>query len=173
MPDENTQATVPARAELEQTDPGPDRDRLEAAAAEQEAQQQDELKAGKATGAVRRAAREFSKRTPPEQRSHAGARVHDGWVDQMVRRDDSEPLMGHFVNVDLSNKEALAAIERVVGEGNASVTSGSYGSVVGYGETDENGYPLTVTIFTRDEHGAQIAGIPWEACSPAQAGGRR
>lgn len=94
------------------------------------------------------------------------------FVDNMTRRSDADALQGHFVSIDLSNSKAKAAVEAAIGEGNAHFGSGDYGVFIGPGETDEHGYPVTATVLLRDDHAAQVSGVPYEALSPALAGRR-
>lgn len=93
-------------------------------------------------------------------------------VDQMTRRSDADALFGHFVSIDLSNDKAKKAVEALIGEGNARFGNGDYGVFVEVGETDRNGYPVTATVWLRDDNAVQVPGIPYEALSPAQAGRR-
>lgn len=94
-------------------------------------------------------------------------------VDSMNRRSDADALENHFVAIDLSNTKAKKAVEAVIGEGNARFGSGDYGIFVAVGEYDDKtGYPVTATVWLRDEHSAQVPNIPYEALSPAQAGRR-
>jgi hypothetical protein len=139
-------------------------------------QRDEQLKAGKVTGKVKAAAAKLADATPVEQRANRlGAALTDGRVDNMSRRSDADALFGHFVLIDYANsKEAVKAAEAVLGEGNAGLGQGDYGVYVDVGTSDENGYPLTVTVMTRDEHAAQIPGIPYDALRPAPGvGGRR
>jgi hypothetical protein len=93
-------------------------------------------------------------------------------VDNMTRRSDADALQGHFVSIDLSDAKAKKAVEAVVGEGNASFGNGDYGVFVGPGDVDEHGYPVTATVFLRDDNGVQVSGIPYSALTPADAGRR-
>lgn len=145
--------------------------------AEVEEQRDKQLKAGKATGDRKKVAEKLAKDGSPfEQRSGRLGVVGDGRLDNMSRVDDSTPLFGHFVRIDFGDddhgKDALKAVEAVLGEGNAGVGRGDYGVWVDTGELDEKGMPLTVTVMTRDEHAAQIPAIPFGALRSAAGGGR-
>lgn len=141
-------------------------------------QREEQLRAGKATGKAATAARKMADATPVEQRANRlGATLTEGRVDNMSRRSDADALFGHFVLIDYNDKDAgkdaVKAAEAVVGKGNAGLGQADYGVFVDVGTADENGYPLTVTVMTRDEHAAQIPGIPYGALRPAPQGGRR
>lgn len=137
-----------------------------------------QLEAGKVTGKRKAAAERLAKATPVEQRAgHIGARLLEARVDNMSRRSDADALLGHFCLIDFGDKEfgdeARAAVEQVIGEGNAGVGSGDYGVFTAAGEVDEHGYPITANVLLRDEHAAIVSGVPYGALRPAQAGGRR
>lgn len=93
-------------------------------------------------------------------------------VDGMTARSDGDVALGHFCSIDLSNKKALEAVERQIGEGNARFGNGDYGVLVGVGEVDGDGYPTSVTVLLRDDNACQVSGIPYAALAPAQAGRR-
>lgn len=140
-------------------------------------QRDDQLKAGKAKGAARTAARKLAKGTPAEQRAgYLGARPTDGRVDNMTRRDDTDVLQGHFCQIDFGDKEfgdaALKAVELAIGEGNAGLGRGDYGVYTEPGELDDDGYPITANVLLRDEHAALVGGVPYGALRPANAGRR-
>lgn len=141
-------------------------------------QREEQLEAGKVTGKAKTAAAKLAAASPVEQRAgRLGAKLNDGRVDNMSRRSDADALFGHFVQIDYNDdehgKEAVKAAEAVLGEGNAGLGRGDYGVFVDVGTRDEDGYPLTTTVMTRDEHGAQIPGIPYGALRPIDGGGRR
>lgn len=136
-----------------------------------------QLEAGKVSGELAAAVEQRADWTPAEHRvGAAGARPIDGRIDNMTRRGDSDVLEGHFCLIDFGDDEhgdgAREAVERVVGEGNAHLGAADYGVYVGPGELDETGYPLTATVLLRDEHAAQVSGVPYGALRPAQAGRR-
>lgn len=90
----------------------------------------------------------------------------------MTARDDSDPLEGHFVSIDLSNDAAKAGVEAVIGEGNARFGSGDYGVFLAPAALDEEtGYPATIQVQLRDEHSAIVV-VPFDACHRAEAGRR-
>jgi hypothetical protein len=141
-------------------------------------QREEQLAAGKVTGQAKTAANRLRDASPIEQRAgHLGARVADGRVDNMSRRDDSDALFGHFCVIDFGHdefgKDAKKAVEAVIGEGNAHAGSGDYGVFVDIGEADEHGYPITATVMLRDEHSAQVPGIPYGALRPVDQASRR
>lgn len=141
--------------------------------AEVEAERNEQLKEGEATGAAKKAANARGDWTPAEHRARkAGATPLDGRVDNMTRRSDRDVLEGHFCTIDLSDKDAKAGVEHLIGEGNAHPGSGDYGVYVGPGELDGDGYPLTARVLLRDEHAGEVL-VPYAALWPAQAGGRR
>jgi hypothetical protein len=140
-------------------------------------QREQQLEAGKASGALARAAEQMADATAAEQRAgHLGAKPSEARVDNMTRRSDADALQGHFVRIDFNDEEfgqdAIDAVERVIGEGNAGVGSGDYGVYTDPGVTDENGYPVTATVMLRDEHSALVSSVPYGALRPAQAGQR-
>lgn len=159
---------VAARAELDTSGPEGARDELLAdQAKEQEKQQRAELRAGAKTpkGVA-------TLETIPEQRSNRpGEKPLLARVDNMTRRQDSEPLEGHFVSIDLTNEDAKRGVEAVIGEGNARFESGDYGVYLEPASVGEDGYPVTVRVQLRDDHAA-IVNVPFEALSPARAGRR-
>jgi hypothetical protein len=166
-------APTASEAELQARERGPEGDdtALKQAAKDERRQQDEQLAAGKGGPAERRVVK--SLKTPAEKRAgYAGARPVHGHIDQMTRESAEVPMVGHMVNIDGSNKDAVEAVEALIGEGNFSPQAGSYGVLFSVGNLDENGYPTTGTVFTRDEHGVHVT-VPFEALSPATQGGRR
>lgn len=138
-----------------------------------------QLAAGEEVGAFAAdSAAELADMTPAEQRAgRRGATLIDGRVDNMSRRDDSDPLFGHFVRIDFDGEDgetARKAVEAFIGEGNAGVGSGDYGVWVDNGTLDpDTGYPITCTVMLRDEHAVQVPGVPHSALRNTSQGGRR
>lgn len=145
-----------------------------------EVERRKQLDRGKARGDRAKVAKQLVEEgSPVEQRAgHLGVTLGDGRVDNMSRRDDSDALFGHFVLIDFGDDEfgddAKKAVEQIIGEGNAGLGAGDYGVFVDVGDRDGKGYPKTVTVMLRDEHAAQVPGIPYGALRPAPGqGGRR
>jgi hypothetical protein len=101
------------------------------------------------------------------------AATRGGFMDQMSRRSDADALEGHFVNIDLSNKDVIKEYARVFPEDKFPAGHlGGYGVYLEPLERDwETGIPKTVIVRLRDETNARVA-VPYEALRPAQAGGR-
>ena len=91
--------------------------------------------------------------------------------DGTTRQDDSTPLQGHFVTIDLANEDALKGVEAAIGEGNAGPGSGDYGVFNHPSSYDEHGQPVTVTVTLRDEHACMVV-VPYAALRPSQPGRR-
>jgi hypothetical protein len=138
-----------------------------------EEQRKAQLKSGQARGEAKKAAEARADWTPAEQRAGvSGATPFEGRVDNMTRRSDRDVLEGHFCTIDLSDDDAKAGVEHLIGDGNAHPGSGDYGVYVGPGDVGEDGYPLTARVLLRDEHAGEVL-VPYAALWPAQAGGRR
>ncbi|MGH3881528.1 MAG: hypothetical protein ACRDSK_31265 [Actinophytocola sp.] len=111
-------------------------------------------------------------RTEPKPNIAAARRSTAVEVDAMTQRTDADALFNQFVSIDLSNRKAKAAVEAVIGKGRARFGNGDYGVLTAVGETDDDGYPVTVTVTLRDDTGAQVPGVPYAALAPAVAGRR-
>lgn len=162
-------STVAAREQLEQTgasDPG-----LEQRAKDQERQQREEL-GSKLTGSAAQAA---SKLQTSEVTAAARAGVQaqtatqGGFMDQASRRSGEDALEGHFVTIDLSNKDVQQAYSDVRLDGHR----GDYGVYLEPALRDpDSGIPVTAVVRLRDETHARVV-VPYEALTPAGGGGRR
>lgn len=174
-----SKSTVPARAEAEQRDTRTTdraaRRRTEQEARDQEKRQAEELKAGKAAGAERKAARSFADASPAEQRHRKlGVGPLNGTVDNMTQRDGSDPLLGHMVHIDYSDKAVVKSLKQQLGDHvEPGPGQASYGVLLDVGEVDpDSGYPITGRVFLRDEHAAQVV-LPYDCLSRAEQVGRR
>jgi hypothetical protein len=112
---------------------------------------------------------------PAEERAgvspHAATR--GGFMDQMSRRSDADALEGHFVNIDLSDKDVEKEYARVFPEDRfPNGHLGSYGVYLEPLERDsETGIPKTIVVRLRDETNARVV-VPYSAVRPGVAGGR-
>lgn len=116
----------------------------------------------------------------------AGARVGQtvdtptvmGKVDQMSRRSGADALEGHFVTIDptVDGVEDAYRDARLIRDeddprGEYRHT-GFYGVYIQPAATDPvTGIPVTAVVRLRDDTNALVR-VPYEALSPAQAGGR-
>jgi hypothetical protein len=138
-----------------------------------EQERKEQLAEGKVTGVERKAANVRKDWTAAEHRAGvAGAVPFEGRVDNMTRRSDRDVLEGHFCTIDLSDSDAKAGVEHLIGDGNAHPGSGDYGVYVGPGTLGDDGYPVTARVLLRDEHAGEVL-VPYSSLYPAQAGGRR
>jgi hypothetical protein len=175
---EKSDSPVQAREQLDALGRNPEGDpagALKEQVKEQEKQQQEALAAGSVVGGQ---ASNQSDRSLPEQRNAApGTKPFLGRVDNMTKRNDSEPLEGHFVHLNWEDhRDALEAAVKAAGIAEPNPGRGNLQTAVylAPGTVGDDGYPETAIVFTRDEHGAQMT-VPYAALYPAgpEAAGRR
>jgi hypothetical protein len=173
---EQAQAPVTAAEQRDEREGNAEGDNLDQQVKEQEAQQKEELGSGKVSGAAKKAAdvqpgAGDSKATPAGARAghHARADTQGGFMDQMSARSAQDAFEGHFVNIDLNNKDVQKAYESVRGlDGH----TGAYGVYVEPQLRDsETGIPLTAAVRLRDETNALVV-VPYDALTRADARGR-
>jgi hypothetical protein len=176
---------VAARAALDERDQPSGNPEAEAKA--QEAQQRQELKEGQSGAAGRREVKARDDVYQDGSGDRASLRVpaggggkgaQGGLVDNMSRRHDGDALEGHFVTIDLNNKDARDAVIQGVTNGRDDVDyeptqfNGGYGVYITPGERDqETGYPTTAVVRLRDASNARVT-VPYESLSPSEAGHR-
>jgi hypothetical protein len=160
---------VAAREALDQEQASPDVN-LEQQAKEQERQQSREL-GQSLSGAAAKGDEKLQKAGLPAAAragAHAHAPVRGGFMDQLSRRSDEDALEGHFVKIDLKNKGVTDAFEQV----GLKDHRGDYGVYLEPASRDpETGVPETAIVRLRDDTNARVT-VPYEALSPAVAGGR-
>lgn len=145
-------------------------------AKEQDAQQRAELR-DKGTAAERRHGKRLDGMDPAGQRAKAVApsAVQGGLMDSMSQRSGADAMTGHFVHIDLNNEDVQEAYAGVFPEerfGKGYKHTGDFGVYVDNGLVDpETGVPETILVRLRDDSHALVS-VPYEACRPAQAGGR-
>jgi predicted RecA/RadA family phage recombinase len=169
---QKSQSTVAARDQLDQqaavADPN---EGLESQATEQEKQQKAELAAGAKvpSGASEKYIKEGNVAAARSSSGFSGNGTQNGFVDQLSRRSAEDALEGHFVRIDLNNKDVQAAYSNTQGlDGH----QGDYGVYLRVGDVDEKtGHPVTAVVRLRDETNAQVI-VPYEALRPADAGSR-
>ena len=141
---------------------------LKEQAREQRKEQREELAAGKKGPSGAKLKTIAAQRT-----GDPNAKPVAGRVDNMTRRDGSDPLEGHFVHIDYSKASVRDAVKAQLGDHvEPGIGSADYGVFTEVGEIGEDGYPVTAVVFLRDEHGARIT-VPFDALSRDTAGGRR
>lgn len=158
---------VAARDQLAAQEPTDSTKQLQQTAKDQEKQQAQELKEGKAsTSAERRAA---SARQRELDRGNKiggwkpGQKPLNGFTDQLTRRHGNEAIEGHFVTVDLNHKGVPDAMKEA---------GDSYAVYLEPGDINpDNGYPETIVVRARSATNARYT-IPYEAASHSEAGGR-
>lgn len=164
---------VAAREQVQSTEHEDNREQL---AKEQEAQQRAELR-DKGTRAQREHGKRLADMDPAGQRAKAVApgAVQGGLMDSMSQRTGADAMTGHFVRIDLNNKDVQEAYAGVFPEerfGEGYKHTGDFGVYVDNGLVDpETGIPETVLVRLRDDTHALVT-VPYEAVRPAQAGGR-
>ena len=152
-------APVAAREQLEQADGSANEKALEQAAKEQEKAQADQLKKGQG-GEQKDGNNIADNRTPT---GLGGRGVQGGFVDQMVRRDVTDALEGHFVTIDRTHKDVNTDLLPPGEDG--------YGVYLSPATVDENGYPVTANVRLQDSSFATVV-VPYEALRPSEAGRR-
>lgn len=164
---------VAAREQLQASEPEDNREEL---AKEQERQQRAELR-DKGTKAERAHGKRLADMDPAGQRAKAvnPSGVQGGLMDSMSQRTGADAMTGHFVRIDLNNKDVQEAYAGVFPEdrfGKGYKHEGDFGVYVDNGLVDpETGIPETVLVRLRDDSHALVS-VPYEAVRPAQAGGR-
>jgi hypothetical protein len=172
-----SESPVAARAELDQqqVDDDAQREAQEQTAKDQERQQADELKAG--AKSTRGAAK--LKSVAEQRTGREGEKPLFGRVDNMTRRDDSDPLEGHFVVIDYGGdggKEAQKLMAAALGEqalGGREVGVGvaDFGVYTEPGELGSDGYPVTAVVMLRGEFQPLQVTVPYAALRPAASRG--
>lgn len=107
--------------------------------------------------------------TKTEMPNHPASQPpQNGLVDNVSRRDDSDALEGHFVNIDTSNADVKKALK----EKGVDTIEGSYGVYVEPATRDEKtGFPVVAMVRLRGASNAMLA-VPYDALTPAEARGR-
>lgn len=168
-----SESTVAARERLEeQTDPGGGTATLEQQATDQERQQAQELDSS-LSGAGARATQKLQEKAsevPAAARAghEADAPTRGGFVDQLSRRSGADVIEGHFCTIDLNDKGVKQAYEQV-GLGDHTGSYGVYLEPLSL--VPGTGIPETALVRLRDATNARVQ-VPYEALSPADAGGR-
>lgn len=166
-------APVAAREQLDQVnEPGGSNDQLEQQAADQEKRQAEQLDSS-LSGAGANAAQKLQEQASDVPAlARAGVErqtaTQGGFVDQLSRRSANDALEGHFVSIDLNNKDVQAAYKSVGLEDH----TGAYGVYLEpLGLNPDTGIPETALVRLRDATNARVQ-LPYEALSPAESGGR-
>jgi hypothetical protein len=172
-----SESPVTARDELDQqqVDDDAQRKAQEQTAKEQEKQQADELRAG--AKSTRGAAK--LKSVAEQRTGREGEKPLFGRVDNMTRRDDSDPLEGHFVLIDYNGdggKDAQKAMtaalgERALGGRDVGVGVADYGVYTEPGELGADGYPVTAVVMLRGEFRPAQVVVPYAALRPCASRG--
>jgi hypothetical protein len=171
---------VQAREQMteQQGETGPDPKAQRREVRDQEKTQREEL-AQKDTGPAAKAATALQKmagEAPAAARAgtHSNAPTRGGFMDQLSRRSGADALEGHYVTIDMGDKDVKQAFEDKFGtddDGNLNHT-GNFGV---YMEPQlrnpDTGIPETISVRLRDDTHALVV-VPYEACSPAGPRGR-
>lgn len=169
-----SESPVAAREQLDQLrDPGGQAvESLEKTAKDQEKAQREALDS-KLTGPGAKESEKLQARAseaPAEARAGIarGTATQGGFIDQLSRRSANDALEGHFVTVDLSFKGVEDAYKEAGIEGH----TGAYGVYLEpMSVHPDTGIPASALVRLRDETNARVT-LPYDALSPAQAGGR-
>lgn len=98
----------------------------------------------------------------------ASQQPQNGLVDNVSRRDDSDALEGHFVNIDVQNADVKKALK----DAGVDTIEGSFGVFTEPATRDpKDGFPVKVMVRLRGASNALLT-LPYEALSPAEARGR-
>lgn len=167
---QQTESAVAAREALDERQGTEPESNLEEQAKEQERQQKQEL-GQSLSGKAARADEKLQKSGLPAAArvgTYAHAPVRGGFMDQLSRRSDADALEGHFVSIDLNHSGVKDAYKQVGLEDHR----GSYGVYLEPAQRDpETGIPEQAIVRLRDDTNARVM-VPYEALSPAAAGGR-
>jgi hypothetical protein len=176
-----SESPVAAREQLDerQGQQGPDPKQQEREARAQEREQRQELAEGKASGAAAKAGRALTKlaqEAPAGARAgvHSQAPTRGGFMDQLSRRNGSDALEGHYVTVDLNDKDVKAEYERVFGtddDGNLNHEGGFGVYLEPMLRDPDTGIPETARVRLRDDTHAFVV-VPYAALTPAGPRGR-
>lgn len=172
---------VQAREQLDEQQGagGPDEKEQKREVREQEKQQREELASGKPTGSAAKAAAALQKAAsdaPAAARAgtHSNAPTRGGFMDQLSRRSGADALEGHYVTIDLTDKDVKQAYEDKFGlddDGDLN-WSGNFGVYLEpQVRNPDTGIPETILVRLRDDTHAIVV-VPYEACSPAGPRGR-
>lgn len=148
-----SEAPVAARAQYDETgDSG-----IEDRAKEQEKLQAKELKDGESGGVTKDGA------TVAHNRGASDTGVQNGFVDQLVRKDASQVMEGHFCTVDRNHKD--------VDEDLLPAGEDGFGVYFEPATLDGDGYPVTAVVRLRDATNRRLV-VPYEALRPTDRVGR-
>lgn len=102
----------------------------------------------------------------------AGAATQGAFMDQMSRRSDADALEGHFVTINLDDKDVQDEYARIFPEDKfPGGYTGNYGVYLEPLEADDNGIPTKVVVRLRDDTNARLV-VPYSALTPAGPRGR-
>lgn len=118
---------------------------------------------------------DLSEEAPAGARAGVPGDVHTqgGFMDQASRRSGADALEGHFVHIDLNDKDVKKAYEDAFPEDRfPNGHRGDYGVYLEPVLRDpETGVPVTAVVRLRDDTNARLV-LPYAALRPAEAGGR-
>lgn len=121
---------------------------------------------------AKKADSKFTQQSKEQARSDGlgDTKIQQGFMDQKSARLDSEAWEGHFVTIDLTDKDVQAAYKETQGlDGH----TGNYGVFTQCVAADPDTGRCTVALVRlRDDTNALVR-VPYDALTPSSPGGRR